>query len=132
MAPLIEYRHSARTRRLYAGILDVFDLAPYVPAGIAYALVTARAGAKPFAYPSLAALARRIHADRAGDSLQLAPVRVRFQDGPRDAVQLKALDQTGGRERLIGYAWISGRDWTVLHAALDQAEAALGAWRGAA
>lgn len=132
MTLLIEYVHSARDRRLYAANLAAYDLAPHLPSGVPYALVTARAGDKPWAFPSVAALARRIHRDRGPDALQLRPVKVRFRDRPRDAVQVYAVDQVGGRERLIGYAWISGRDWTVLQAALDHVEASGGAWRGAA
>ncbi|MES2034908.1 MAG: hypothetical protein V4466_12095 [Pseudomonadota bacterium] len=133
MTLLIEHVPSAQEGRLYSpAVLAALDLAPSLPAGCPYALVTAAAGAKPWAFPGLAQLARRIHRERAGEALQLRPVRVRFKDGPRDVVQVLCVDQVGGRERLIGYAWISGRDWTVLTAALDAGEASDGEWRGVA
>lgn len=131
MTLLIEHAPTARDRRLYSPqMLAALDLSPCLPRGIDYALVTAKAGGKPWAFDDLPALARRIHRDRAGEALQLRPVRIRFRDRPRDAVQVLALDQLGGRVRLIGYAWICGRSWQALRAALDAADASGGHYEG--
>lgn len=132
MTLLIQHEHSPRTRRLYSeSTLAALDISPYVPSGYRFALVTADAHRKPAVFHDLAQLARRIHADRDGEALQLTPVRVRFRDGPRHAVQVMAHD-AGGRARLIGYAWISGKPWEALQAALDAADAAGGRYMGGA
>lgn len=97
-----------------------WDCPEMPPGGVRYALVPRMEprGKKPFGYDSLAALARRIHRDRAGDALQLKPARLRFQDEIRDVVEILAED-AGGRVRRIGFAWIGGAHWRVLEAALD-------------
>lgn len=131
MTLLIEHVPDARAAAIYGpNVLAALDISPCLPSGVSYALVTARAAAKPFVYASLDALARRIHRDRAGEALQLQPVRIRFRDRPRPAVQVMALEQLACRTRLIGYAWISGRPWEALRDELDRAEASAGAWEG--
>lgn len=132
MTLLIQHVPTARQRRLYSPqVLEALDISPHVPPGVRYALITADGAAKPFAFGDLADLAARIHRDRADDALQLTPVRIRCKDGPRAAVQVMATD-VGGRTRLIGYAWIAGRPWEALQAALDAADASGGRWQGAA
>ncbi len=129
---MIQYQPSARHRRLYSDlVLEALDLSPVLPRDAMFALVTADAGDKPYVYGTLPDLARRIHRDRGRDGLQLRAVHVRFKDGPRKAVQVMAMD-AGGRTRLIGYAWISGRPWEALQAALDAEEASGGRWQGVA
>jgi hypothetical protein len=121
---LIEHTPDARAQAVYsAAVLAALDLSPSLPSGVPYALFpNVQPRMKPFAYPSLDALARRIHRDRRGDALQLRTVTVRFKDRPRSAVQVMAED-IGGRTRLIGYAWLAGKPREVLEAALERVEA---------
>lgn len=129
---MLQHVPTAREQALYSDqVLQALDLSPDVPKGVRFALVTAEAAAKPWAFASLAELALRIHRDRRADGLQLSPVHIRFRDGPRHAVQVMAQD-AGGRTRLIGYAWISGRPWEALQEALDAAIASGGRWAGEA
>lgn len=93
---------------------------PQAPAdGQAFALVTDDPGAKPLAFASLRELAAGIHRRRGHDALQLQPEQVSFRDTVRDCVEIHAISHPGERRRLIGHAWIGGRDWRVLQAALE-------------
>lgn len=83
-----------------------------------FALVTFRFAERPLIFDYLGGLARAIHRRRGDEALQLRPERVRFRDEVRECVAVHALDPVGQRERLIGHAWIGGRDWRVLQAAL--------------
>ncbi|MFN4176460.1 hypothetical protein [Phenylobacterium sp.] len=82
-----------------------------MPSGLAYALLPhLRPGARPLGYPSLRALARRIHRDRAGHALQLRNATLSFQDRARPVIEVLAEDQASGSVRRIGFAWIAGAD----------------------
>jgi hypothetical protein len=83
---------------------------------------------KPWAFEDLPALARRIHRDRRGGILQLRPVVVRFRDAPRAMVEVLAQSPGSGRCWRIGHAWIGGRPWEALQAALDRAEPSAGVY----
>lgn len=98
---------------------------PTMPPNTAYALLPRLApGAKPCAYPSLRALAARIHRDRAGRALQLLPARVRFRDRDRDVTEVLALDEASGSTARLGFAWVAGGDWRTLQAGLEALAAA--------
>ena len=79
---------------------------------------------KPTVFPTLPALARRIHRDRLGQALMLRGdrVRLRHDNTIRPVVAVYGLDQVGNRTRFIGYAWLRGRDTEALEAALDAIE----------
>jgi hypothetical protein len=122
MAELVEHIPTAREQALYSpAVLAALDPSPGLPAEVRFALVTAERGARPYAYPDMAALARRIQRDRQADPIQMTPVRFRFRDGLRSAVRVTAED-FGGRVRLIGHAWISGRSWEALAEAIESVE----------
>lgn len=122
MSPVVEHLPTAREKALYSPqVLAALDHAPLVPDGVRFALVTDQAGAKPYAYASLAELAQRIQRDRGADPIQMAPVRFRFRDGLRSAVRVEAED-VGGEVRLIGHAWIAGKPWEALAAAIEAVE----------
>lgn len=106
-----------------------------MPTGATYALLPElKPGAKPWTYPSLTALARRIHRDRRGEALHLEPGALRFRDRARDVVTVYAA--ADGRLRLIGHAWLAGVPyWSmvpVLSAALDALEPSAGVYGSAA
>lgn len=122
MTLVVEHIATARERALYSPmVLAALDPSPGMPPDVRFALVTPEPGAKPFAYPSLGELARRIQRDRQADPIQMTPVRFRFRDGLRGAVRVTAEDY-GGRVRLIGHAWISGRPWEALAEAIESVE----------
>lgn len=94
---------------------------PDMPHGLTYALFpTLTPGRKPWGYPSLQALARRIHRDRAGDALQLHQEKVSFRDHVREVTAVYAEDPTSQRVRFLGYAWTGDRPREALEAALRQ------------
>lgn len=100
-----------------------FRLPHALPDGQAFALLPDAKGALPVACQSLGDLARCIHRRRRRDALRLADAPVEFADRVRDMVEVSAdeLDGDGhatGRTRLIGHAWLGGRDRRVLEAAL--------------
>lgn len=96
---------------------------PQMPHGVQFALLPAlEPTTKPWAFPSIDALARHIHRNRQGEALQLVRTKVRFRDCIRPVTEILAEDQVSGRTRRIGFAWIAGRDWTSLQAALERAE----------
>jgi len=74
---------------------------------------------KPMKFDSLPSLARRIQRLRGSDSLQGfdAGVCVFGEEQPRPGVSLFATDP-GGRSRYLGWAFLNGRDWRALQAAL--------------
>lgn len=88
-----------------------------LPDGMRFALVTGVPSALPLAFATLAELARAIHRRRGDDALILFPERIVFQGQARDTVAVHAEDPAMSR-RLIGHAWIGGRDWQALRAAL--------------
>jgi hypothetical protein len=63
---------------------------------------------KPLAFTTLAALARRVHAERAGRAVELSEETVDFKDQPRAVVAVHTLGLDGMRDRLVGYAWLDG------------------------
>lgn len=90
-----------------------------MPADAPFALFRS-AQAKPLACPTLSALARRLHVERAGRGLELTEETVEFRDQPRTVVAVHTLGVDGQRERLVGYAWVGGaRPRERLETALD-------------
>lgn len=117
------YLAARRPRPLHPAVRH-FRLPERLPDGRTFALLTDDAQARAIACDSLGGLARCILRRRHGAALRLAPARVEFRDEVRDVVEVRAeeLDgegQPNGRTRLIGHAWLSGRDWRVLQAALE-------------
>ena len=85
--------------RAEAPTLQVLDSLPF-------ALLTAP-GRKPFAFPVIHALARRVHADRAGAPIEVSNV-VLALPGETRTRQVAGVWTTrdGLRERFLGYAWL--------------------------
>lgn len=81
----------------------------------------------PFAFPSLAALARHIHRRRAGAGIALRPEAGSFRDGRRAVVRIDALGADGERHWLIGYAFLGGQSQESLEAAMRENEPEAGA-----
>ncbi len=99
-------------------------LADTLPDGHAFALIPDAPGARPVACASVGDLARCIHRRRRRDALRLADAPVEFADRTRAMVEIQAdeVDDEGhatGRTRLIGHAWLGGRDRRALEAALN-------------
>jgi hypothetical protein len=67
---------------------------------------------KPVAYPALTALARAIHRARGEEPIETADVTLALpgEAAGRAVVGIWTLGDDGGRTRLIGYAWLGGRD----------------------
>lgn len=88
---------------------------------------SARPGQKPTAYPSLKALAERIHRDRGDDALELRNDRmmVRGSAEPLAVVKVYAHNETSDRWRPLGWAWLRGADRERLAAALAEARTTL-------
>lgn len=109
---------------------EIDIICPVPPDGARFALLApgdGRAEAvlacrKPFAAERISGLARHILNARGADALQLAPERVRWLGRTFEAVRVVAEDQVGGRARLIGHAWIGGRDWRALAHALESVQ----------
>src|SRR6185312_7633659 len=96
MSQVVEHIPTIRERALYSPqVLRALDPSPQIPEGVRFALVTAELGAKPYAFATLAQLARRIQRDRRGDPIQMTPVRFRFREGLRGAVRVTAEDAGG-------------------------------------
>lgn len=96
---------------------------PVLPTNYPFALMqSAKPGIKPWVYPDMEALARGILRRRHGQALQLRPDRIIRPGRKIRVVAIYGLDQVGNRTRFIGYAWIGGRDWTALSAALAAIE----------
>jgi hypothetical protein len=95
-----------------------------MPATADYALLTsAQPSAKPWVFPTLDALARRIHRDRRGEALDLRTTKINVPPfGQRTVTAIYALDQVGGRARFLGYAWARGQSREALQAALQAVE----------
>ena len=76
---------------------------------------------KPYGFTSIADLANHIERQRADQVLQIEDVdTLQFRDEPglHDGVEIWTLDLDGSRDRLIGYAWLSGKGRDVLQPAL--------------
>lgn len=76
---------------------------------------------KPYGFTALADLANHIERQRGDQSLQIEDVEtLEFRDVPglHDGVEIWTLDLDGSRDRLIGYAWLSGKGRDVLQPAL--------------
>ncbi len=94
-----------------------------------YALLTdvETPGAKPRPFPTLAALARRIHADRRGEPLQLLDARLMLQgDAAPGRAGVAVYADTGESRRFIGWAYLGGGDRLALQAALFAAQPRVG------
>lgn len=117
-----------RCGRTFDGGPDDRDRSPALSGGHPYGLLGPTqlghgglpVDARPFACDQLGQLARRIHRERGHDALQLTPERVTFRGEIRDTVRVVAECPISGEARLIGHAWVNGRDWRVLAAALEQ------------
>ncbi len=99
------------------GATQPFRAPAPMPDGMRFALITDRPAALPLAFATLPELARAIHRRRGDDALLLFPERIVFQGRARDVVAVHAEDPALSR-RLIGHAWVGGRDWQALRAAL--------------
>lgn len=88
-----------------------------LPDGRRFALIGDDPTALPVAFGALADLARAIHRRRGDDALVLFPERIVHQGRPVETVAVHAEDAAMTR-RLIGHAYIGGRDWQALRAAL--------------
>lgn len=97
---------------------------PTMPAEADYALLTsARPSAKPWVFPDIDGLARRIHRDRRGEALDLRTTKINVPPfGIRRVIAVYGQDQVGGRTRFIGYAWARGQSREALEAALQAVE----------
>lgn len=76
---------------------------------------------KPYGFTTLADLANHIERQRADQVLQIEDVdTLQFRDEPglHDGVEIWTLDLDGSRDRLIGYAWLSGKGRDALQPAL--------------
>lgn len=76
---------------------------------------------KPYGFTALADLANHIERQRGDQSLQIEDVEtLEFRDVPglHDGVEIWTLDLDGSRDRLIGYAWLSGKGRDALQPAL--------------
>lgn len=80
-------------------------------ASVRFALF-ASADAEPETFTSRSALARAIHGKRRGAAIELderGTLHLQDERQPRAVVAVYALDATGGRSGLLGYAWLDGR-----------------------
>jgi len=100
---------------------------PNLPADVRFALVTAPPPAKPFAYATLADLARAIHRRRQGQSIQLIdqPAHLALRDGAVPGVRIALVDPIGERTTTLGWAYLDGHGRPALQQALRQEEAGL-------
>jgi len=96
---------------------------PALPAEVRYALI-AEAHAKPFAFATLADLARSIHRRRAGRAIQLSdrPLHLAGRTSPSPGVAITATDPIGETTTSLGWAYLNGHGWKALQAALRQEE----------
>jgi hypothetical protein len=93
--------------------------APPMPLGARYAIWPRfESAVKPFAFPSLAALARHVHRQRQDRALQLRDEPGHFRDGRRTVVRIDALGAEGESAWLIGYVFLDGRPREALIEAL--------------
>lgn len=110
LLPLVKPHVPASRSLDAAGAAALAQLrSPAVPAGVPFALLRAPS-LKPVAFASLAHLARRIHADRAGRPIQcVGPVVVGWRDGTtRRMVAVYTLGPDGQRDQQLGFAWLGG------------------------
>ncbi|MCA0366776.1 MAG: hypothetical protein LCH57_01760 [Proteobacteria bacterium] len=83
---------------------------------VAFALVGAEPFAKPRVFPDIDHLARHVQRARGEQGLELVDIEDLECAGDkvdRPGVSIFATDCDGGRDRLIGHAWLSG--WGVEH-----------------
>lgn len=75
---------------------------------------------KPRTFRTVDALAARIHQLRQDAALNLADFDLTFagENAPRRTVAVYTQDESGSRTGFIGYAWVNGRSWRALQAAL--------------
>lgn len=94
--------------------------APAMPEIALYALLPRLTmPGKPFVFPTLRALAKRILRDKGPEALELRAERIVYAGEIREVIDVLADDQAAGRRRRIGYAWIGGRPVESLRAALE-------------
>ncbi len=98
-------------------------LQPRLPAEVRYALIV-EAHAKPFAFATLADLARSIHRRRAGRTIQLSdrPLHLAGRPSATPGVAILATDPIGETTTSLGWAFLNGHGWKALQAALRQEE----------
>lgn len=96
---------------------------PRLPAEVRYALFI-QAGTKPFAFASLADLARSIHRRRAGRAIQLSdrPLHLAGRPSWSPGVTITATDPIGETTTSLGWAYLNGGGWKAFQAALRQEE----------
>jgi hypothetical protein len=96
---------------------------PTLPAEVRYALI-AEAGTKPFAFATLADLARSIHRRRRGRTIQLSdrPVHLAGRTSPTPGVTILATDPIGETTTSLGWAYLNGHGWKALASSLQMEE----------
>ena len=97
---------------------------PSLPADVRFALVTAPPRAKPFAYATLAELARAIHRRRQGQAIQLfdQPAHLALREDAVRGVRISLIDPIGERTTTLGWAYLAGAGRQTLQQALRQEE----------
>jgi hypothetical protein len=95
-------------------------LTPLIPADVRFALI-AEAQAKPFAFATLADLARSIHRRRGGRAIQLGdrPLHLACRARSTPGVAILATDPIGETTTSLGWAYLNGHGWKALEAALQ-------------
>jgi hypothetical protein len=109
--------HAAQAARREPADLP-FIVPERIPDGTRFALIHADEHAKPLVVDTLAQLARAIHFRRDGDGLRMTDERRILRGEVRDMVCVMAENETSGAVRLIGHAWVDGRGFRALEAAL--------------
>lgn len=95
-----------------------------LPDDVRYALISGRGLAKPFAYASLADLARAIHRRRQGQTIQLIDqsADLALRRDPVPGVRITLIDPIGERTTTLGWAYLAGAGRQTLQQALRQEE----------
>jgi hypothetical protein len=103
---------------------------PYMPHAVRYALLPELSPtAKPVVFPDLDSLARRIHRDRDGQTLDLTEIEDLELQGRPDAtrgVAVWTLDAGNDRDRFLGFAWLDGGGLQLLQLGLRRARLEMG------
>lgn len=121
---MIASRHIPSPGTAEAARMDA--LRPSLPADVRFALVVAPPPAKPFAYATLADLARSLQIRRAGRPIQLIDQAgaIAGHDRPLPGVSVWIIDADGARIDSLGWAYLKGAGRQQLQAVLRAAEGA--------
>lgn len=96
-----------------------FKWKPIMSADIRFAILVRpeRADVKPRAFAELRHLARHIHMQRKGATIELINAPLEFTDGQRDGVSVWTVED-GAQRCYLGWAWLNGAGRETLEAAL--------------